>query len=144
MISKVKEYRMDSGIRLGDYLENKNKIFSFEWNQTDNIVTFSVNIPQLRSPNIYKWEVKNNEIFALNGSAISVTPELNKRIQELEKKKESVPLEQMRIYNFVKQYHLEEDQPIETVLEKANVEFGLSKEEIDSIYLKVDRILYGK
>lgn len=50
----------------------------------------------------------------------------------------------MRIYNFVKQYHLEEGQPIEIVLDKANKEFGLPQGDIEEIFIKVDKLLYSK
>jgi hypothetical protein len=144
MISTIKEYVLSNGQKLGIFLESKHSQFRHEWDQTGNVVVFMVYVPGLRSPNIYRWELQGENIYATNGAASELTPELDKRKQEIEERKRAVSVELLRIYNFVKQYHLQEDQPIELVLDKASKEFGLSPGEIEEIYLKVDKILYGK
>lgn len=141
-LSIVKDYRLENGERLASYIERKNKNHKYEWAQNGNVISFLVYVKGLRSPNIFRWEISNNKIFATNGSSITLTPELDKRRQEIDNRKQSVPVELMRIYNFVKQYHLEEDLPIEIVLDRANKEFGLNQGEIEEIYLKVDNELH--
>lgn len=84
MISKVKEYRLKNGKRLGDFLEQKYPQYKTEWSHTGNVIAFLVHVPGLRSPNIFRWEIEDNKIYATNGSSISVTPELDKRKQDLD------------------------------------------------------------
>jgi len=144
MIQLVKNYKMQDNQKLGDYLERKYDSYKNEWKQDGNIVSFFVYVPGLRSPNIFRWEIEGESIFSTNGSSNSLTPELDKRKQEINQRKQEISVELMRIYNFIKQYHLEEDQPIEIVLDKANKEFGLSQAEIEAIFIEVEKDLYDK
>ena len=142
MIEQVKNYITKNGEKLSVLLEKKHSNFQTEWVQSGNVITFQVSIKGLRSPKIYRWEIEGDKIFSTNGGAITVTPELNKQNQKLEDKRSLVPVEQLRIYNYIKQYHLEEDNPIEVVLDNASKEFGLSQGEIEEIFIKVDKQLY--
>ncbi|TFH62596.1 hypothetical protein [Peribacillus frigoritolerans] len=144
MLSKVQNYRLQNGKKLGVYLESKYSGYDSNWIAKDNIIEFIAHVRPLKKPTIYQWEIEEDNIYAINGGSDGITPELSKGRQELERRKATVQVELLGIYNFIKQYHLEEDQPIELVMEKANEQFGLPINEIEAIYLKVDNILYGK
>jgi hypothetical protein len=142
VIQLLKNYKMADNQKLGAYLEQKYAQYKTEWTQYGNIVSFLVYIPGLRSPNIFRWEIEGENIYSTNGSANTVTPELDMRKHVIDDRKQTVSVELMRIYNFIKQYHLEEGQPIEIVLDKANKEFGLSQGELEEIFIKVEKQLY--
>ncbi|TCN22741.1 hypothetical protein [Mesobacillus foraminis] len=144
MINTVKEYKLQNGEKLGNYLENEYASFKTEWSQIGNVVTFLVYVPGLRSPNIFKWEVKGDSIYSTNESAITVTPELNKTNLEIAENRNFIRGEDLMIHNYVKENYRENSQPIEVVFDEASKEFGLPQEDIEAIYLKVENTSYKK
>ncbi|WP_162990370.1 hypothetical protein [Mesobacillus foraminis] len=140
----MKEYKLQNGEKLGNYLEKEYANFRTEWSQIGNDVTFLVYVPGLRSPNIFKWEVKGDSIYSTNDSAIALTPELNKTNLEIAENRNFISGEDLMIHNFVKESYRENSQPIEVVFDEASKEFGLSQEDIEAIYLKVENTSYKK
>lgn len=150
ILKLVQDYELKSGITLKEKLESDYATREKGWRIEDNEVVFYVSPTRelsknpLTSPDEIKWRVEGNKIIPVSGKSSEYTPELDEKLMEIEKRKRSVPKNNLRIYNFVEHYMSELDKSEEESLEAASKEFNLSVNEIDAIHLKVQNTIYTK
>ncbi|MNW38869.1 hypothetical protein D3C74_159470 [compost metagenome] len=151
MIKKVQGYVTNKGISISAYLESKYQQFESVWEEHDNLVTYTVKIPGLRSPAIYKWGIVGRSISAVNGKALSLTPELDKIILEQQNRKKDLPIEDLEIYDYIRGAlsELEEmqdgfvsDQHYDEIINSAASKFRLSIDEMEARYIQIEKLIY--
>lgn len=82
-IDAVKNYKLKNNDTLEEFLGEKHKGFENGWTvEGEDIIFFYSPTKKLadnplRSPAKYRWTIKENQIIALNGRALELTPELS-------------------------------------------------------------------
>ncbi|WP_156290773.1 hypothetical protein [Oceanobacillus salinisoli] len=149
----VQSHVLNNGLTLEEYFENNFVQFPRKWRKVgENTVEFIVDYPRLSNYSYYRWKVKEGVIHALNGKAIQVTPEFNRHKEELIKRKNEIPEEEMEIYNYIQdsfkkleqedgEYSPEKHDSL--VLNKASKKYGLPLEDVDKLLVKVERKIYN-
>lgn len=150
MIKLVKDYVTKNGVTINRYLEKAHRPHEGKWREEGEFITYTVEIPGLSSPAIYKWRVDGNVFFAVNGKALSVTPELDKVKLEQLSRREAISPNDLKIHDFVKNALMEierigtvTDTEYEHVLETAAVKFEIPSIEIERISNAVERKIYN-
>jgi hypothetical protein len=106
--------------------------------KNDDIYTVNYKFRSMGLDKIFTWEVSNNSIKAINGKAISITPELGPQEKEVvgtdqEKEIYNYSMELYKKYeNTLGSYEAETRATAETA-----AKFEISKEEVESIVVKL-------
>ncbi|RJG26689.1 hypothetical protein [Paenibacillus thiaminolyticus] len=152
MLQMVQNYITKDGVSISDFFEKKHSQFERKWEEKGNLVVYTVKIPGLSTPSIYEWEIFGNEIFAVNGKAQAITPELNKIILEQQNRKNSLAPGDLEIYEYIrgalseieeKQNGYVSDQEYDRIINSAASKFGLAIEEMGPKYNHIEKYIYG-
>lgn len=153
MLQMIKNYKLSNGETINEYLLRRYDGFKNCWEEKGNIVEFSVSIPGLSSPIVFRWVIEGNGFFAANGYAMRLTPELNKKLLDSERRLREIPDNKKAVYYFMKsewekleeedgKYIPEKHDPI--VLKKASEALNIpTEQEAYKIYDEVERAIFG-
>lgn len=149
-IKKVQMYEIKGGSALSVYLENlvlkgmkadpntTTGVWSVESNNENNTYSVNYKFRTLGLDQIYIWEVKGDSIKAINGKAISATPELGPQ-----EKQASGTDREKEIYNYSNKLYKEYEGTLGSYEAEARAtaetatKFEITKEEVEGIVIKL-------
>ncbi|MEH7475604.1 hypothetical protein V7158_28285 [Priestia megaterium] len=138
MLNKLKNHQSVKGVTVKQYLQGKHP--DGRWIEKGDEIIYQAQYAHLSLD--YVWKIINGEFEATSGRAAELTPDLNKRSREIQANREQVPKNELEIYDYIKDDSEGDDEIIKESFKKASEKFGVSEEEAEEIYIKVDHLIY--
>lgn len=132
-----------------EVVEKKHAGFENGWEVKGDMVEFwfsptvKLENSPLTAPAKYKWEVRDTKITPINGKAIELTPELDERLIEFQKRRDSISKEELEIYDLISKLYGEEedDNEYQITFGKVAKQYEMTPKEVEELYFKVNEKL---
>lgn len=140
---------LPAGTSLKEVFEERDKIPAIEavgWDASGNIVTYKENVSEFEK--IAKWRVEGGRLYAINGTALSYTPELE------DKPKVKASASEIEVHDYLEKKFLELEESYEgtdqvpseaeelKVADQAAKKFNLTRQQVLDIWDKIEKQKY--